>query len=55
MGLHPKWRPLLSPREQASLSPGLLSVSDYRAKDDLVGESDHGIGACGDFDQPWSQ
>jgi len=52
MGLHPKWRQLLPPREQASLFPGLLLVSDYGAKDDLVSESDHGIGAREDFDQP---
>jgi len=41
----------LSPREQASLSPSLLSVSDYSVKDDPVSKPDHKIGACGDFDK----
>ena len=45
----------ITSREQTSLSPDLLSVSDYSAIDYLLGELDHRISACGDFDQPWVQ
>jgi len=55
MGLHPKWGSLLTPREPASLSPDFPAVSDHGTKDDLVNESDHRVGALGNFDQPWIQ
>jgi len=49
MGLHPEWRPVLSPEEQAPLSPGLLPVG-HDAKGDEVGcESVYRISARGNL------
>ena len=53
MGLYPSLRSILSPGEQAPLSPGFLPIVDD-AKDDEIGrESVHKISACGGSDPEW--
>ena len=53
MGLYPRWRSILSLREQASLSPDFFPIG-YDAKNDEIGsELVHKIGACGGPNPEW--